>query len=177
MYGTLTKQQQAELAALKKKRKTILPAEVVDFARDPNTALHSRFTWEDSEAAEKWRLHEARNILRVAVFVPKGSTKPIRAYVSLRDDRSAAGGYRSVVDVLSDAELRDKMLREALEEFRLFQQKYRVLSELAPLFEAAARVRKQKARAKASDNGHRRRAGNLRGRKPAKTRAKATVNA
>jgi hypothetical protein len=55
---------QQELQAIADRHDGKLPASaVVDFARDPSTALHARFDWDDSEAAEKWRLEQARTII------------------------------------------------------------------------------------------------------------------
>lgn len=152
MYGKLTKAQQDELEALRKRHKVVSPQCVLEFATDPTTALHRRFTWDDSKAAYEYRLWQARQVLRVAVSVLAGSEEPVRAFVSLQDDRGKEG-YRWTADVLSDAELRQKMLDEAMAELRVFQRKYRVLSELAPVFEAAERVAKQKANAKPGRNG------------------------
>ena len=151
MSSALTKKQQAELDRLQEQHRLLKPQTVVDFARDPNTALHSRFTWDDSAAAERYRLWEARQVIRVAVFTPKGSQEKVRAFVSLRADRGE-GGYRATVDVLSDAELRAKMLEEALDELQIFERKYRILSELSPVFAAASRVREQKAQAQPGSN-------------------------
>jgi len=155
MYGQLTNDQQAELDALRKRRRLLNPAQIVEFASDPKTALHSRFTWDDTAAAREYRLWQARTILRVSVYVPEGSTEPVRAFVSLHDDRTAKGGYRSVSDVLKDKGLRATMLAEALAELQVFQRKYRLLKELQPVFAAAARVQKQQTKAK--DNGEPRR--------------------
>ena len=152
MFTSLTKRQQAELDLLAQQHPLLLPQTVLDFASDPTTALHSRFTWDDSEAAEQYRLWQARQVLRVAVYTPEGSEETVRAFVSLRDDRGE-GGYRATVDVLGDADLRAKMLQEALGELHVFERKYRILSELAPVFSAAAHVRERKAQAKPSQNG------------------------
>lgn len=130
----LTAEQQAELDLLRDASGMLSPAAVVDFARNPKTALHSRFTWDNSEAAEQWRLHEARNVIRVYVYVPEGQTEPVRAYVSLRQDRHAEGGYRAIRDVLTDEELSEQLLSEALDELRVFRRKYQQLKELHAVF-------------------------------------------
>lgn len=136
----LTQEQQAELDLLRDASGLLSPAAVVDFARNPNTALHARFTWDDGAAAEQWRLHEARNVIRVYVYVPEGSSEPIRAYVSLRNDRNADGGYRQIRDVLSDAELSEQLLEEALADLRVFRRKYQQLKALKSLFDEIAEL-------------------------------------
>ena len=50
---------------------TVRPSDVVELARDENTALHNLFTWDDSIAAEKYREHEAGCIIRNIVVVEK----------------------------------------------------------------------------------------------------------
>lgn len=145
----LTPEQKKELDAIREQNGGLTPpAKVVEFARDPNTALHSRFTWDDTEAAEQYRLWEARQVVSVYVYTPEGSKEPIRAYVSFPEDRHADGGYRYVPDVLKDPGLRSKMIAQALSELAVFQRKYRQLSELDSVFSEA-----EKARQKHEGNG------------------------
>jgi hypothetical protein len=120
------------------------PEAVVDYARSPETALHSLFTWDDSEAAHQYRLWQAREIIRVRIMLLPGHTKPIRAYVSLTSDRiHPQGGYRAIVDVLGNPEHHEQMVADALREFQIFEAKYRALRELQPLFAAAENVRRR----------------------------------
>lgn len=117
------------------------PSDVVAAARKESSPLHKCFTWDDDEAAEAWRLHEARNLIRVYAVRELGKEKPDlqRVHVSLRSDRKD-GGYRVLADVLSDADLRKQLLADALDDLRYFKQKYQQLKELAPVFVAAASV-------------------------------------
>jgi hypothetical protein len=123
----------------------LLPEEVVRAARPEKSPLHSRFDWEDSEAAHNWRLHQARNLIRVTVtYVIDPRTKesrPMRVFVSLTPDR-VEGGYRVTVDVLSDREQRKRLLQDALDELERFQAKYAALEELAEIFTAISRLKR-----------------------------------
>ena len=65
-------------------------------------------------------------------------------WVSLKSDRSGRGGYRSLVAVLSDEDMRTQLLRDAMEDMETFQQKYQHLTELAEVFEAMGRTRKRR---------------------------------
>lgn len=117
------------------------PQVVVNEAQNPESPLHPYFDWDDSEAACKWRLEQARRLIRVAVtIIHPDQTEPIRTYVSLLDDRMTRAGYRSTVEVLNDKERRDAMLQQALRELAAFRKKYAVLSELAEVFAAADAV-------------------------------------
>ena len=114
----------------------LVPASVVEFARDPSTALHSQFTWDDTDAAEAWRLHEARNIIRVHVTVLHADSEPVRVFTSLRSDRDSNAGYRLTVDVLSNDELRAQMLADAKAELQATKRKYHNLQELTSVWDA-----------------------------------------
>ncbi len=138
MRRRLNEAAQAEMMLLKSQHGALVPAEaVVDFARDDSTALHAYFDWDDTEAARKWRIEQARHVIRMIVEVIAQDLPPVRAFVSLTTDRNAGGGYRSVRDVLADDRLREQMLQDALSEFKLFRAKYEGLKELRRLWDAA----------------------------------------
>lgn len=129
---------------------TLTPEAVVEAARAEESALHDKFDWEDSEAAHKWRLFQARNLLRVVVTYIGSAEDQIctRVFVSLTTDRmNEGGGYREIKAVLSNKEYRDQLLADALEEMRRFEQKYSALKELAGVFSA---IRKAANRRKAA---------------------------
>lgn len=120
------------------------PADVVKFAEDPETALHSRFEWDDTEAAHAYRLWQARAVIKVHVEVlPQGKTET-KVFVSLPSDRhSIGGGYRLTVDVMSEEEQRREMLTEAKRQFQYWRKRYQQLNELAPVFAAMDKVEEQ----------------------------------
>lgn len=122
----------------------ILQAEdVVEFARDERTALHSEFEWDDSVAAHQHRLEQARKIIRLTVTVvdsPAGQ-QTVRMYASCDSDRvKPGGGYRSLVEVMNSEDLRDQLLHAALRDLRTVRRKYQQLRELQPIFRAIDRV-------------------------------------
>lgn len=109
------------------------PQDVVEFARSSNTALHKEFTWDDTEAATKYRLSQAAAIIRVAVIVEPASQEKTRTYVSLTTDRKENLGYRSIVEVMNDDMLKDVLLADALKELQAFKRKYEKLLGFAQL--------------------------------------------
>jgi hypothetical protein len=134
-----------ELLYIKKKNHGLLvPEKVLDFARNPNTALHSRFEWDDAKASHEYRLWQARKVIRLEIVVLTPSegviqqvdftVRPTRAYVSLRQDR-VNGGYRGIEDVMKNETLRKQCLKDALKELKHFKEKYSFLKELAKVFE------------------------------------------
>ena len=125
----------------------VQPQQVVEFAKDESTALHNAFEWDDSEAAEKYRLHQARHLLRVHVrmVLPNGKPENVRAFVSLSDDRKSREGYRPLVNVLGDEQMRRALVIDAISELRAFERKYKHLDELANIFAAVREVEKEVA--------------------------------
>lgn len=114
------------------------PADVVEFAKNHNSALHRHFEWDDTEAAKQYRLVQARGLISVVVQrLPGPDKEQVRVYASLSTERGE--GYRHIVDILNDDDLREKLLEDALKELRAFQKKYQRLKDaasLGPIFEA-----------------------------------------
>lgn len=136
----------AELEGLRETAGLLRPDKVVKFARDPKTALHACFTWDDKKASERWRIEEARRLIRVYVEVEEGKDEaPVRAFVSLSTDRANKGGYRAMVDVLQDPELYSQLLADALKESERFREKYKKLKEMQPVLKAMDKVARQQS--------------------------------
>jgi hypothetical protein len=114
----------------------LLASAVVDAARPSGSPLHSHFDWDDSAAAEKYRLMQARQLIRVCVeYIRVGvTTKRIQAFVSLITDREAGGGYRSTVNVLAMDHLRAQLIEDAMLDMERFRAKYSSIAELADVF-------------------------------------------
>ena len=137
-----------ELEVIRKKHQGILRAiDVVEAAASEDSPLHDRFEWDDLKAGNEYRIWQARQLIRyVVVTVPK-FRKPIIAYVSLKGDRAEdGGGYRAIVDVLSDKVQREILLREALQDLAVWQAKYEELTELVPIFRNIERYRAREAK-------------------------------
>lgn len=118
------------------------PENVVAFAKDEASALHSKFEWNNTKAGHEYRLWQARELIAVVkVRIPETNGE-YRAFVSLQADREKkGGGYRSLVTVLSEKNRRQQFLQEALAEFDRWQQKYESLVELAEIFKARHKVK------------------------------------
>ena len=125
-----------ELDRLQKKRRgTLRAADVVEFARDPKTALHNYFTWDDTEAAERYRIIQARRVIRVFVTIEAQEARPVRTYVSLMQDRARpGGGYRSTASVMRSTRLRSALLQQALDELNATRMRYTAIKELATVW-------------------------------------------
>jgi hypothetical protein len=124
----------------------LLPERVVDAARPKTSPLHKRFEWDDTIAGQAHRLWQARQLISICVTVVSNDSEPVQVFTSLSTDRGRGGGYRTTVEVCSNAELRQQMLDDALHDLNGFQRRYSRLRELAEVFAAAAKVKaKRKA--------------------------------
>ena len=92
-----------ELARLTKRGKGVLaPSAVVEAARNPESPLHAEFEWSDSVAAEKYRLNQARVLIRsVRVEIHRNDIEiAAPAYVQAPDKESGHDqGYRRTQQV------------------------------------------------------------------------------
>ncbi len=140
----------------------LLPEQVVEYARENvDSDLHRRFDWDDSEAAEKWRIVQARELIRVVIKMipnpdkPDGPKLPIRTYISLPTDRVQNLGYRAVEDVLNDSTLEEEMLAALRAEVEALQNKYKMLRFTIPLFKDFMDRIKKRSKGKRPDPEHR----------------------
>lgn len=136
--------EELERIRLQDPERKLKPEAVVDAVNgDLDHPLREYFTWDAEEALGKVQLIEARQLIRVAVTVIPSTQEPVRAYCSLTTDRhgrnadGSQGGYRSMVEVMSDEHLRAILLQDALRELHTFRHKYSKLTELSALFEVA----------------------------------------
>lgn len=134
---------QAELELVAKQNDGVLPARaVVEFARsNPQSALHAQFEWDDSVAAERFRLDQARTIIASVTILPRdGRTVTVRAWCNLPSDRVTNPAYRPTVEVLSDEDMRAQLLGDVLGELGRLRRKHQDLTELASVWAAVDAV-------------------------------------
>ena len=126
-----------ELERIERKHGRITPGNVLEESRPTGAVLHSLFEWNDSAAAEKFRLEQAREVIgNIAVvrMIEGRPTEPVRAFVNLVP-ANRERGYSSIVKVLSNREYAHQLLETALAEFQALRNKYAILVELAELFD------------------------------------------
>lgn len=110
------------------------PADVVTEARNDTSPLHRFFTWDDTEAAEQYRLDQARALIRrVKIEIrtePDADPIRVRGFVSVdTTGEDASRHYQPLTEVAGDDELRERVLDEARRDLRRLQAKYRHLGE------------------------------------------------
>lgn len=114
----------------------ITPRDVVDDARNPNSPLHSFFEWDDSSAAEQYRLSQARCLIRSVVAVYTQPDKPaVRTRMYVHINEPGAQHYREVSHAMSRSETRNAVLRRAWRELQAWRKRYAILKEFSDLIE------------------------------------------
>lgn len=117
-----------EILALADENEIIDPKRVVEWARHhPESKLHASIEWNDKEAADEYRLFQARRL--IVLHTQDVYRKP--TVVSLTSDRVNGGGYRPLENVIADEELRDIALRDAITFLERAYERYSYLVELA----------------------------------------------
>lgn len=128
----LRKQQHGELT----------PKDVVEDARNPNSPLHSFFEWNDGEAADQYRLQQARGLIRAVVAIYTREDAPAvrtKAYVHINEP--GAQHYREASHALSQERTREMVLRRALDELIQWKRRYKDLQEFAQLIPVIDQLR------------------------------------
>lgn len=125
----------AELEGLFKQGYALTPATVLEFAKDPSTAAHSHFTWEDTEAANLWRLEQASRLIircRIQVEVAPERTINVRRFVHDSTSRT----YRPTEVVLTGPG-RDELFARCLRDIQAVQRRYMDLVDFEAVLRAA----------------------------------------
>lgn len=113
----------------------VKPDQIVEVAKDENCELHKCFTWNNEEAAEKWRIHQAVQITSNLIFkrerADDGDIKPAVRILNKTDN----GGYKLPERVFKVQTEYEALLQRALAELRAFKAKYSALHELDYILE------------------------------------------
>ena len=128
-----------EMERIYEKHGTITPEGVVEESRPDDAPLHDCFEWRDKEAAEKYREHQARGIIRALVIRHEEEGKEpvyVRSIVHVQKD------YTPMNVVVETPGLMDALLSNAFREMESFKRKYQTLSQLQPVFDAIDNIKK-----------------------------------
>lgn len=119
----------------------LTPQDILDDARHDNSPLHSFFEWDDSAAAEHYRLQQARGLIRAVVAVYAREDKPAvrtRAYVHVPEP--SAPHYREASHAMSQTKTRKLVLDRAMSELKAWRTRYKDLEEFASLVEIIDKI-------------------------------------
>lgn len=114
---------------------------LVDISRPESAPLHDEFDWNDASAAEKFREHQARNIINALVVQTESTQTEVRNFFIVQKE----AGYQSVDILMEKEDTRLKLLEQALRELEWFERKYSRLNELGGVFAAIEGLKRNEA--------------------------------
>ena len=128
----------AEMESIRIEKGQLTADLLLEKARDGSNVLHSAFEWRDGIAAEKYRLGQARQMIKSSEIVyedlPVEETT-VKYWHIVKEEEEPTKSYVPKDQALADPEMRAKMVLGAYKELRNFRKKYKELDELA-LFHA-----------------------------------------
>lgn len=99
------------------RNKELQPREIVDIAQDKKSVLHKYFTWDDSKAAQEYRIWEARQLLAsvVEVRIINNKNKEVRSFWNIKSSDNERA-YITFDVMTSNGDYLDQILDDVLEE-------------------------------------------------------------
>lgn len=128
-----------ELERLKKVNDGFLDAEIVlESAKRKKSPLHSHFEWNDTEAARKYRLEQARYMIRsieVEIITSEGDRRSERAFLNIQVSPVEKGEipvhkYTDIQTIAKNPYYKNQVIQNALREAREWSKRYEDYNEL-----------------------------------------------
>ncbi len=127
------------LKKLEAEHNVVTPAAVVLIARPRNAPLHGCFEWDDGKAAEKFRLDQARLVIRsveVVHIMENGKEERQLGYVSIAENKPGSSAYMNTPDALKDERYSAKIIDDAKAQLLGWRRRYGHLTEMVKGFAA-----------------------------------------
>lgn len=115
----------------------ITPEQIVEFAKDNTTELHKCFEWDDTVAAHKFRIAQARSVVCELVIKPvEREATPYRLFYNIGKQEN----YQPIKVILQDKNKYERLLDTAKKELISYKRKYKMLEELEPVFDVIEKI-------------------------------------
>lgn len=125
----------SELLAVREQYGELTPANVVDAAREDDHPLHDRFEWDDEVAGEKYRLSQARQLIRVVkeTYTDRaGRPADVRTFHAIPRPQGGMA-YEPLDEVVKDDIASQILLRTMEREWRSLKARYERFDEFRAL--------------------------------------------
>lgn len=127
------------------------PKDVVEKARSRNSPIHRYFEWDDTKAAEKWRLRQAKKLITCYVVIV--DEKPTPPVVSVRLNNRRV--YMDTDKASENESLWEQVMRDALTGLESWQLRYENLSSVSEFHPAFEGINKTKENVRGKENSKR----------------------
>ena len=150
-YKTKLRKYGERLKKLEGRSGTLTPNKVLDDARRKDSPLHDYFEWDNGVAGERWRVNQARELIReyrVDVKLVGGGVVNIPKYFSITaEDGTDADQnnrvYVSYEKAKDNPVIVEKIVLQALDEANSWRERYRAYSELRSISDAIVETRER----------------------------------
>ena len=122
----------SELSRLQRATKTLTAIQVVESAADPSSPLHAEFEWDDTVAAQAYRVEQAKYLIR-HIRVMVNDQEPRHLFVSVTLPKGERPVYVPLPRVLSDADLFAQVVQQAASDMEAFERRYQDFTSLADI--------------------------------------------
>lgn len=138
------------LRAIEREAGAITPALVVAMAESPDHPLHKYFTWDDTEAAKRYRDEQARKLIQSVnvVFTDSGGEqRTVRAFVNVKpdeeetDDAIGGQGYISVQRATKSGSYQQQVVQYAHAQLQTWNAKFGTFKEFFEVSKAITEVK------------------------------------
>jgi len=122
-------------------------ASIVSEARPKTSPIHHMFEWNDKVAGNKYRESQARVYVQhlTVEIISNTGAREMPVAVSFRTGAKNEG-YTATETVMSNTELRERLIAQALDEVEVWRRRYRYLNELAAVFEEVDKALARRAK-------------------------------
>ena len=137
------------IASIEQKHGAIDPHVLVEESRSKKAPTHKCFTWDDTEAAEKFREGQARSLIKnIKVKFCQKSGEEEESKVAFYSIKKAEGYtrdrkgkvYISAAKAQENPDYMEEILRDALSDMISFRRRYSEIKELSDVLESIDRA-------------------------------------
>ena len=126
-----------------KEQKGLTPENVVTSAKNKKSSLHNFFEWNDAIAGEQYRLQQARMFINEIKVIVEDVEYSAFENVKIGFNGDSERRYMEVTEILSQKELKEQIISQALNHINYWKIKYANYKELKPIVAAIDEVNKK----------------------------------
>lgn len=105
------------------KTKKLTAENILDEAKKKKSPLHDFFDWDDSEAAGKWRLHQARLLINVVIeYNPDRDSNTVYSFEIIKTNGDKE--YKHIDDILTNSDWQKQVVKRAITGLSYWNAKY-----------------------------------------------------
>lgn len=120
----------------------VLPETLVKSARPISSSIHNCFEWDNTVAAEKYRVEQARYMLRQVVVITEDEEPiEVRAFVNIASADDNEGYYTTIQKVVETPELYMNYEQQIYRELLAIKNKARNLKRFKAVWQALDKIK------------------------------------